>query len=324
MRRDDRVYIFIPTRNCSAQLKDTVDSLLRQTVTTAGIRIVFMDNASTDGTYEKELSYITMQPQLFSVFRENVPTTEGRILKKAMTALRFSEIGFSLLITPGDILYEDCLECEMQLLIQNDNVGFVVAEVDLRDGEDKPVLQEPLYAENCELMLKYNKTAYFSTGIGHKIQLLFRGKFLPTGETLPSYAQLSQFNDWVSVSALQQDPFLYIREKKSCIYIKETEDPIGRLTDVTFWMKRMFYSVEIGSVPINKEEDFLPGEREESYRGMAILALQYSSEQIKKQRPDLARKCLLYAEIMYLNIVNEEVYKTAKQAIDDMEKMRKL
>ncbi|MEG0961769.1 MAG: glycosyltransferase family A protein [Lachnospiraceae bacterium] len=316
MRKDFYVYIFIPTHNSIETLNTTVESIERQTYDKERLKVIFIDNASTDGTYQKELAYITGNPIMFSVIRETIPTTNGRLLKKAIDALYYAKFRFYLFLSPGDILYPNSIEQNILLFNLNRTAQILASEVDVK-YEDNRTEQQPIFTDNCILRPSVDRIQYYKAGIGHKVQVMFRRRCLNFVIKLPYYAQLAEYNDWISLVFYASAECIYTREKSGCITIKKEKDPITRLINKTFFIKRNFYAAETKVFSTMKADEVELEERSAGYHSLAVWALQYALEEIKCDNHKLAQDCLTYAEMIDLNIVEEEEYQMAVLALHD-------
>lgn len=321
------VYIIIPTYNCVDKLEETINSIYSQTYDLNAIRVLFMDNGSTDGTYEVELRYITQRPNMFSIVRLDSPTTIGRLLKRAVQSLRFSDIHYSTLLYPGDVLYPNYIYHSVRTMNLSLNASIMIAETDIKN-EGHVESQTPVFTHDCIFHNTFHKDIYFNTGIGHKVQILFRGIFLTNTVKLPYYGQMAEFHEWftlIMLSQLKSGNFIYSTEKGGCLLENEERDPIDKLIKRAFYVKRYFYATETGVFSTADAGGISRKHVGNGYKCLAIMALQYALQMIKKKEMGLAEDCLIYAEMMYLDIVDDAIYKTAvnvmknEKNIDDFE-----
>lgn len=300
------VYVLMMTHNDVEKIDATIESVLNQTLDRRFIKFVAIDNASTDGTYEKLLHYECKYPSLISVIRESQQTTDGRLLKQLMGYLQYTKIDFSLLISPGDAIYQDYLEHGLLLLTLNKEVKVLISEVDTIISGKKEE-QIPIFSTNCILRAGLCRNAYYTSGIGHKVQAMFRGLVIELAMKLPYFAQVVDINEWFTMSFYVDYDCMYIRKKTGCV-IKKEEDIMKKLIQRAFFIKRNFYSVETGVFSTLKASSIEMIEVKAGYRCLAIMALQYAVDEIEKNSIEIAKQCLVYAEMMDLDIISEKAY----------------
>lgn len=167
-----RINILIPVYNSGRDLDLTVDSIRQQkNFSQAKIYITIVDFGSTDGTYEKALTY----GYHTGVYR---PTDLRRGKSMAAIATKFwSEMHpgdlytFDVLITPGDIIYPDFLyQCtRLMLEYSRDNPVVLVCETDIRLASGEIRKQFPLFKKTGIVDGKAAIEEYFNRGALHNI-----------------------------------------------------------------------------------------------------------------------------------------------------------
>jgi len=124
------VSICIPTFNNADYLRDTISSILNQTY--KNIEIIILDNASTDGTEQivneisksYDLKYDNNQTNLgaFSNFNKSFKIAKG---------------DYIAIFHSDDIYEKNIIEREMEILLDNENVGAVFTTGKMINGNDK-------------------------------------------------------------------------------------------------------------------------------------------------------------------------------------------
>ena len=309
-------YILIIADNDMDKLKLTIDSLLKQTVDMDLLRILLVDNASKDGTYSHLIDYEIRYPHLISVIREKKPTTQGRLLKHMIQHLRFAEVGSSMIMYPGDVVYPDFIKKARMLLELQTSVSCLVYETDIWDGKT-PQAQVPIFRSNC-IITKLCQDVYYRNGIGHKVQILYRGLPIELGIKLPYYEVVAKCHEWLSVAFYRNCINCYMKESAGCVYVEEP-DIKNELIEWSFFIKRNFYALE---TQVFSTKDVLKVQKETvdaAYNCLAIMALQYAVHKLKKRLIEEAEDALVFAEMMNLNIGEDERYEKLKMAISERE-----
>lgn len=314
MRNNLCAYILIIADRNINYIDRTIESILAQTIDPMRLRVLMIDNASNDGTYQKLIDYEIKYPQMISVLRVKKPTTRGRLLKRMIEHLRYSSVACSMLMDPGDIIYPDFME-KCTTLMRLRGARCIACETDIWDGSSVKQ-QIPIYTDNC-ILNSLCRISNFRDGIGHSVQILF--KELPIGITvkLPYYAVVAEHKEWFLQLFYLGSSRMYLKQPMGCIYKTETEDVITSLIRHTFFLKREFYAVETSVFSTMEAEDREMEEIKAGYHHIAIMALQFAVEKLKKQEYKQAEDCLIYAEMICFDIVEEELYMMIKKAVDE-------
>lgn len=314
MTSSNCTYVLIISDNSMEKLHKTMDSILNQTVEQELLRVLIIDNASEDGTYHKLVEYEIKYPKLVSVIREKQPTTRGRLLKRLIRHLRFAQVGSSLILNPGDIIYPDFIREARGLLQLKEDIRCFIYEVDILE-ENRVIKQEPIFKNNC-ILTEVSKDVYYRYGIGHKVQAFYRK--LPIGVVikLPYYEVIAKDHDWLAASFYNYRVRnnVYVRKTAGCI-CEEMVDTKQRLIEWAFFIKRVLYAVETQVFSTTDAADLEKEEVEAAYRCLAMMALQYSVKDLKRGLFEAAEDALIFAEMMKADIVGHEGYKRLQEAI---------
>lgn len=311
MKDSSCTYILIIADDRMEKLDKTIDSILKQTIEKELIRVLIIDNASQDGTYEKLLEYEIKYPQLISVIREKQPTIRGRLLKSLIRHLRFAQVGSSLLLNPGDIIYPDFIKEARTLLYLKEDAKCFIYEVDLFEG-DGVVKQSPIFEENC-ILTRICKDVYYKYGIGHKVQVFYRKLPIDLSVKLPYYEVTEKHHDWLAVSFHREDMNVYLKKTAGCI-CEEIIDYKQDLIEWAFFIKRTLYAVETQVFSTKDAADMEKDEIAAAYHCLAVMALQYTLKNLKKGLFEDAEDALIFAEMMKADIVKDDYYQRLREA----------
>lgn len=312
MKNEICTYILIIADGNMEKLERTIDSILNQTIDRELLRVLIIDNASQDGVYHSLLDYEIKYPQLISVIRGKRATTRGRLLKRMIHHLRFAEVGSSMILNPGDIIYPDLIKSARALFRLRNEVACLVYEVDLWNGRDTRK-QIPIYTENC-ILTKLCEDVYYKNGIGHKVQVVYRGLPIDLSIKLPYYEVAVKCHDWLAVAFRRNNANLYMKECGGCI-CEEEPDVKKELIEWAFFIKRNFYAIETQVFSTKNVLDVQKEAVEAAYNCLAVMALQYAVQKAKKGLFKEAEDALVFAEMMDLNINEDSRYLQLQQTV---------
>ena len=312
MRNSACTYILIIADDSIKKLDRTIKSILEQTIDKALLRVLIIDNASQKDAYRKLLDYEIKYPQLISVIREKQPTTRGRLLKRLVEHLRYAEVGSSIILNPGDIIYPDFIKEARSILQLKKELKCLIFEVDILE-EAGVKKQTPIFTENC-ILSRLSEEVYYKYGIGHKVQIVYRGTPIHLEVKLPYYEVMEKNHDWLSVAFYRTRMNVYIKESAGCI-CEEAIDYKEKLIEWAFFIKRNLYAVETQVFSTINATDLQNEEIETAYNCLAMMALQYALKSLKKELVEEAEDALIFAEMMKTGIVSEECYIKLRKAV---------
>jgi glycosyltransferase involved in cell wall biosynthesis len=313
LRDNTNAYVLIITDNDVDKINCTFESLLTQKFDMERLRIAVIDNASIDGTYKKLLEYEIKYPNIISVIRVKQATTRGRLLKKLVTHLRFSNVSYSIIMNPGDILYRDFMSIATTHL-RLTGVSFVAFEADLNINQKK-MRQTPMFKNNC-ILNALCMSEYFKTDLEHELLILCRG--LPCWSTtkLVDMVYLSEPNSWYAyLMRMRFVSWMYIKESQGCVFKEDLCDIQYDMINKMFQIKRLFFNIEtntFSTLQVNDKEFALAND---AYHWMAMYALRLAANQIIKNNYEEAESCITFAEMTYLDIVEEDLFCAVEKAI---------
>lgn len=314
MKNERCTYILIIADGNMDKLERTMDSILKQTIDRELLRVLIIDNASQDGTYSSLLDYEIKYPKMISILREKKATTRGRLLKHMVHHLRYAEVENSMILNPGDIIYPNFIKNARVLLQLQGGVRCLVCEVDIWDGKDIRK-QIPIYTGNCVLE-KLCEDVYYKHGIGHKIQMVYRGLPIGLSTKLPYYEVVVKCHEWLAAAYWRNSFVLYMKECGGCIY-KEELDVKRELIEWAFFIKRNLYAIETQVFSTKSVLDVEKEVVETAYNCLAAMALRYAVQMAKEGLFQEAEDALVFAEMMDLDIDEDNRYLQLHQAILD-------
>lgn len=301
------VVILIFTRNCVDSIRRTLDSCLTQTFDSRRIKIVVVDNNSTDGTYEKVLEYVSTTS--VAVYRLCEQRFATRLLRAADRILEFVEYKYIAVLSPGDIIYPNYVERCTAVMEQHATLerGLLISETDVIDPSGIIARQLPIYTESGVLMKRIHYTEFFTTGVGRKIQCFAIKRIFP--KVLPDIPFCVEYADWFmkAIYAMNME-CIYMKDALSATATIERTDMLNQMMLRLFLVKRM--SLIRGT--IFAEDTSSVCDDEDTQRriseNLAALALEYACQALVRKEFKVVKDLLLYAEMVFGEIVGSELY----------------
>jgi glycosyltransferase involved in cell wall biosynthesis len=131
MTKFPKVSILIPVYNREELVKKAIESAINQTY--ENIEVIAVDNKSTDRTYEVLKEYAEKYPKM-KVYQNEENLGPVRNWKKC---LEYSSGEFIKILFSDDWIEETFVEKCMEILLANDDVGFVYTKTYIADSNGK-------------------------------------------------------------------------------------------------------------------------------------------------------------------------------------------
>lgn len=308
------IYTIIPVYNQIGLIDDTMSSILAQTYPQKELRVLFVDNCSEDGSYEKILQYVKDYPQLVSVYRMSNRTKPARLLKQAIAYLRFSPVHFSMLLNPGDVIYPNFMAKVIELMHFRTEVTAVYTNVDIKRIDGEVEVQKAVFTDSCIIDKEYDNSLFFAAETGAKVQVIYRGMVTTPTERLLNLEKRTDIHDWMSASYPNINKVAYLTESLGCICEPPKRDVMFELMTKAYSLKSQFYMTETSANYIEQNKRDV-SDMKAAYRRLAENALLYAVEEGRKGNNDLAEKCLIFSEMMDSDVVEAAAYQRLQNAL---------
>jgi glycosyltransferase involved in cell wall biosynthesis len=193
-----RVSVIIPAYNCSAFIKDTIESVLQQTF--PDFQLLFIDDGSTDNTAAviKEIK----DPRIEYFYKKNGGQSSARNY-----GLKIAKSDYIALLDHDDIWPKNYLEIMIKALENNPDYGLAYAYVlsKYEDGEIKPLAKDERY-----------KTGWLS-------KMFFKGGpcIMPSATVFKRSAVQDFFFDETLRTAEDPDAFMRLSTRFPFLFVKD-------------------------------------------------------------------------------------------------------
>ncbi len=203
------VSVCIPTFNAARWILDCLESALAQSY--PRFEVLIIDDASTDETVELIRSIEDERIRLV-VNEQNIG-----LARNWNKCIEMSRGDFIKFLFHDDILYPDCVEKMMQLLLSNGNVGLVFSPRDVIVEGDPESKLTKIWLKNCttlhtrfraieavnhgrELFIQYLNRGFRGNWIGEPSSVLIRKEcFARVGFFNPNLYQVCDIEMWLRI-----------------------------------------------------------------------------------------------------------------------------
>lgn len=207
------VSVCIPAYNNAESIRNTIDSILKQTY--SNIEVVVVDDCSKDNTVEIVKSIKDTRVRLICNDK-NLGMT-GNWNK----CIRESRGEYIKLIPGDDYIYEECIERSVQMLEEHEDVSLVIVGCDLVDNDNKVIgayahwPKEGIFPGSKIA----KKSVMWNNFFGNPVCAMFRREgFEKTGGFDPVIPYILDFDLWLGLST--QGRVAVIKRKLSAFRVR--------------------------------------------------------------------------------------------------------
>ena len=307
MKEQDRekIQIVIPTYNCVDCIDRTMKSIADQDYDGKKLYIVVVDFGSSDGTYEKLLTYSMTNLGVYqlpdSIIGTTMPAEANRLAGYTFPGGHNCQ---SVLLMPGDILYSNYISTCIDRMheFKDEQPIAVICEVDVEREDGSIYSQKELYHHKQIIDGESQQIEYISSKIDHYVYR-FGG-----GIATLKHRQSSAYNDWTwwskSILMGQEQKIIYIPDRLACIQERYYEDELREI--LLRWESIILYIRSYES----KYREKADGEIERlSARNLSFYAIWRSFLCYQRQNKVQAEACFKIAAIIDENITEEGIYR---------------
>ncbi len=292
-------------------LSDCIESALNQTYD--NIEIIVLDNCSDDNSLEVAEKYINRGVRLCKN-PENIMNNSYKVLSL------LAEGKYLTLLCADDLIRPAFIEKCVNIMETYQDVGYVHCERDYIDKNNKITELDPFY--NCSFIAPGESAApiYLLTDVAQPAQCLMKRETLFS--VLAYETEFDHCNAdremWFKLSLVSN--YAYLQEKLACIRIHDERETVTAFNN-------LFHTLSIYTgIHSQGERARLYGFENiykrlpDAYNKLAMESLKIAMHCINKNKPDLAKKYILFAEIADEHISSHEKFHETLTALNNSEK----
>jgi glycosyltransferase involved in cell wall biosynthesis len=296
------VVVLIITHNSSDTVDASIQSIFDQSFDRNRLKIIVVDNCSTDGTYEKLIRYA--KEFGISVYRLGKKCLPTRSIRAALSLISYIEYRCITILSAGDKLYPDYIAKCTAVMDEHAGIdtGVILCETDLLDDLGNISNQIPIFSDSCILMKREHYTQFFTCGVGHKVQSFYNKGIIRKSLT-----------DWFKKAIFSfTTECVYIKETLACTSVTKYDDKLDDLVLRLYLVKRLEI---IRGMAYPDESHGCSNPQETIDENLSFLALQYASDALVDEDIKTAGKILLFAEMVNPDIIHSDLYTIIARSI---------
>lgn len=307
MNKEPLVSIIIPNYNHSMYLDQSIQSALNQTY--SNIEIIINDNASTDDSIKVAEKYIK-DGVIINKNPENIYNFNYDILDDSVAGKYF------ILLCADDILRPEFVKKAVNIMEENESIGFVHGERDYIDEngvitELDPFFKCSFWVEGTEML-----PLFTITDIGQSAQAVIRKEaFEKIGkhDTESDHLNIDR-EQWFRL-AMESD-YAYIREKMAYIRMPETTSETSRIIETFYHPIALYHTVKSFEEWADLRGDSRIKERVElALQRFAKECMGFVKVFLKHEKYELVQKYMLFMKLVDRTITENEDYKLCMELL---------
>lgn len=299
-----KIQILIPAYNVVHLIDDTMQSIWKQNFDRENIYVLIADFGSSDGTYEKILSYDSYH---LGIYRLDRDFTRNRMVSEVakIAECAHPDIGYcyQIVLWPGDIIYPDYLSKLTQVMERYGakHVNMVLSEVDVRNEDGIIVQRHNLYKEEKMLDGGEDYWEFVSKGYQHNI-MCFGGEISRGNHRI--WGERNNRTWWNKCAFLNfEKNVVYLPEHlgcvRECFYEDELQEVLLRWESLL--MFRRFYESK-------RKLQLQMNDLENAECNVAHYALWRSFLMMDKGDVGQAKSCFLISGVICPDIKKHRIY----------------
>jgi len=310
---DARIQILIPSYNDIDKIDVTLESIKKQNYDKENIFITVVDFGSTDGTYEKLISYDTYH---MGVYQNNKTKNRRQMISEIAEIMKFVHPGgyysYQMVVYPGEILYPDCLlKCaEAMIEHQSKRPVMLICETDIIKKDGSIYRQKPLFSEDRIIDGSKECRKYIERGYNHQI---FGMKYNFTAGYYRAYGETNESRWWNKCARVGNEQMvIYLNEPLAAVneivYEDELEEILLRWESIIVQIR--IYVSKFGK---NFDDEFeMVGKKNLAQYALWRGFLLYQSGKKKE-----AEDCMLISAVIDSSVLTTEVYGKLERCISE-------
>ena len=312
--KDDEplVSIMIPNRNHSMYLEQSIEGALNQTY--LNIEVIVLDNCSTDDSIEVAKRYLDRGVR--------VCKNPINIAIKTIDVLVTLATGKYIMLHPADDLIKPTLiEKCVNIMEKHHNVGYVHCDRDLIDENGVVTELDPFYM--CSFISPGSSALpiYMVAEVAQAAQCLMRrSAFNSAGGFMTEFDHLNVDKDlWFRLSLVSD--YAYIRDKLSLIRIHQSRETVKAFRN--FYHPLALYLTLNHHIRLGHEQhghENVIAKIPAAYAKLASELVRIAIFSLNERNLDLARKYLMFAQIVNPEISQDSKYQEYWTICSDPEK----
>lgn len=302
------VTILIPNYNYGRYLDECLSSAVGQTY--ERLQVIFIDNSSSDDSYEIALRYRARYGDRILVYRNDENLGGSRNCDKA-SRLMSADSEFHIYLSSDDAFHPTLVSRCMELMTRFPEVGFVLTHREDVDemGRVQPSL--PFYNVDCVVPRVGQMEVFMMAGIGVSTQC-FRRRAAELRGHVPDY-RFDVAGDWYSNFCLATAGDMGYLKDPLCRYRTHAANVTsGAVRDLTNVLEHYLLIHAFSAIATQQELPTVTARLPMAVAKLGAMCLRYASQLLHAGDPGGARRYLDLAPALKPDLVRDPTWRALR------------
>ena len=300
------VSILIPNYNYGRFLGSCLDSAINQTY--ENLQVVFVDNHSTDDSYEIAMELRSRHKDRLLVYRNDENIGGSRNHARAYERMD-PRTKCYIYLSSDDLIHPSLVERSMNIMREFPSVGFVIVHRNALDENGQEMVEPPFYNCNCVVPGTKQMEVFMMAGIGVCSQC-FRHRHLEGLSGITGYT-FDISGDWFSNFCLAcvsdmgyiRDPLCSYRVHKTNVTSKAVKDLTNSLEHILMIHAFSEIATQLGRPSVSQR-------LQPALEKLGSMCLRYATQLLREGDAYSARRYLHLAPVLKPDIGEELAWRT--------------
>ncbi len=310
MNNNPLVSILIPNYNYSRYLDLCLESAVNQTYD--NLQVVFVDNHSTDDSYDMAMDFRARYKDRIRVYRntENIGGSRNHLKTQSFIDPKTQ---CHIYLSSDDYFHPTLVERCMDIMEEHPSVGFVIVHRNSIDENGIITEELPFYTCNCVIPGDKQMEVFMMAGIGVATQCFRNHRVAIAGESTTAY-RFDVAGDWFSNFCLASVSDMGFIKDPLCTYrthsMNVTSEAIRNLTNSVEHILLIHAFAEMAR-SLGKYE--VEARLHPALEKLANMCFRYCSSLLYQDDAYNAKRYLHLATVLKENIIEDESWQTLWQ-----------
>ncbi len=301
------VSILIPNYNYSRYLEACLDSALNQTY--ENLQVVFVDNHSTDDSYDIAMDFRTRYKDRIRVYRNDVNIGGSQNHLKAFR-LMDPMTKCHIYLSSDDFFHPDLVARAMGIMKNYPSVGFVISHRNAIDEDGRITSEIPFYNCNCVVPGTGQMEVFMMAGIGVATQCLRNRHAEASGESIRAY-RFDIGGDWFSNFCLASVSDMGYIHEPLCTYRTHTVNVTSQaIKNLTNSMEHILMIHAFSEMATTLKRPSVTARLRPALEKLGTMCLRYCTQLLHENDAYTARRYLHLAPVLKRDIADDPAWQT--------------
>jgi hypothetical protein len=303
------VSILIPNYNYGRHLKTCLESAINQTY--ENLQVIFVDNHSTDDSYEIAMDFQAQYKDRIRVYRNDENIGGSRNHLKAYN-LMDPRSKCHINLSSDDFYHPTLVQRSIDIMEQHPSVGFVIIHRNAIDEQGQTTPELPFYNCNCVVPSTGQMEVFMMAGIGVSTQC-FRNRQAEIASPFRGY-RFDVAGDWFSNFCLAcVSDMGYIKDPLCTYRTHATNVTSQAIKNLTNSVEHIMMLHAFGEIATTLDRPSVSRRLGPALEKLGLMCLRYTTQLLQEGDSYTAKRYLNLAVVLKQDITEDPSWQTLRR-----------